>query len=52
MEGLYNKVIKGQFSKIPEKYSPELAEIVKLMLQVKADSRPQCGNNININIYS
>ena len=44
MEGLYNKVIKGQISKIPDKFSNDLAEMVKVMIQVVPESRPNCGN--------
>ena len=43
MEGLYNKVIKGQISKIPDRFSEDLAEIVKILLQVNPDNRPNCG---------
>ena len=32
IEGLYNKVIKGQLNKIPERFSNELFEIVKLLM--------------------
>ena len=42
MEGLYNKVIKGQFSRIPDRFSNELFEIVKLLIQVHTDLRPNC----------
>ena len=42
MEGLYNKVIKGQFARIPDRFSNELFEIVKLLIQVNTDSRPSC----------
>ena len=42
MEGLYNRVIKGQFSRIPDRFSHELFEIVKLLIQVNADLRPSC----------
>ena len=42
MEGLYNRVIKGQFSKIPDRFSNELFEIVKLLIQVNTDNRPSC----------
>lgn len=42
MEGLYNKVIKGQVSKIPDKFSSELNEIVRLLLQVQPENRPNC----------
>lgn len=40
MEGLYNKVIKGQFSKIPEKFSNDLVELVKFLIQVNPENRP------------
>lgn len=40
MEGLYNKVIKGQYSKIPEKFSSDLVEMVKFLLQVHPENRP------------
>ena len=42
MEGLYNKVIKGQFSRIPDRFSNELYEIVKLLIQINTDARPSC----------
>ncbi len=42
MEGLYNKVIKGQFIRIPDRFSNELFEIVKLLIQINTDSRPSC----------
>ena len=43
MEGLYNKVIKGQFNRIPDRFSNELFEIVKLLLKVKTKERPTCA---------
>ena len=42
MEGLYNKVIKGQFIRIPDRFSNELFEVVKLLIQVNTDLRPSC----------
>jgi serine/threonine protein kinase len=47
MEGLYNKVIKGQFGKIPDRFSSDLFEIVKMLIQVSPDLRPNCGNITN-----
>ena len=44
MEGLYNKVIKGQLTKIPERFSDELFEIVKLLIQTNSDARPSCDD--------
>lgn len=45
MEGLYNKVVKGQIPKVPDKFE-EFNDIIKLLLQVQPESRPSCGNNI------
>ena len=42
MEGLYNKVIKGVFARIPERFSPDLMTVVKLLLQVNPNDRPSC----------
>ena len=42
MESLFKKVIKGEISRIPDKYSYELFDIVKLLIQVKPEKRPSC----------
>ena len=42
MEGLYTKVIKGQYSKIPDRFSDELFKIVQFLLQVNPTLRPSC----------
>ena len=42
MEGLYHKIMKGKYQKIPEKYSQDLNEILKLMLKVDQNERPSC----------
>ena len=47
MEGLYNKVIKGQYHKIPSRYSDDLSDIVKILLQVDPENRPSCNDLIN-----
>ena len=44
MQGLYNKVIKGYFNKIPNYYSNDLSEIVNLLIQVDCNKRPSCDN--------
>lgn len=44
MEGLYNKVIKGQFKRIPERFSSDLETIVRLLIQVNPESRPTCDD--------
>ena len=42
MEGLYNKVIKGQIHRIPERFSSDLDTIVRLLIQVHSENRPSC----------
>ena len=44
MQGLYNKVIKGFYNKIPNFYSNDLSDIVNLLLQVDSNKRPSCEN--------
>jgi len=43
MEGLYNKVIKGQYGKISEKFSNDLGEVIKMLLKVNPSDRPTCS---------
>ena len=47
MEGLYQKVIKGQYSKIPERFSDDLFQVVQFLLQVNPNSRPSCEQILN-----
>ena len=42
MEGLYNKIIKGQYPKISDKYSSDLAQVIDLLLKVRPEDRPSC----------
>ncbi len=46
MAGLFKKVLKGIYPKIPPKYSMELALLVKSLLQVSPTLRPNCGRQI------
>jgi len=43
MQGLYKKVIKGNYPKIPSHYSQDLATVIKYLLQVSPNIRPNCG---------
>ena len=47
MEKLYNKVIKGQYGKISERYSDDIKEMIKLMLKVNPKERPSCAQILN-----
>ena len=42
MKGLYQKVLKGQYPRIPTKFSVDLSNMLKEMLKVNAHMRPTC----------
>lgn len=42
MAGLYRKVLKGVYSRIPEHFSADLANVIKQLVQVQAAARPNC----------
>ena len=48
MEGLYKKVIKGEFSPIPRTFSSDLHSIITSLLQVNPSSRPSCSQVLSI----
>ncbi|CAD8112522.1 unnamed protein product [Paramecium sonneborni] len=47
MEGLYKRVQRGLFERIPSKFSGELMTIIGLCLQVQSKSRPSCNQLLN-----
>ena len=44
MEKLYKKIITGEISRIPDKYSHDLFSIIQLLIQVKPEKRPSCDD--------
>jgi NIMA (never in mitosis gene a)-related kinase len=42
MEELYKKVMRGNYPRIPTKYSEDLSDAIKLMIQVEVGARPSC----------
>ena len=42
MEGLYKKIMKGQYGKINSRYSRDICKIVRWLLMVDANERPNC----------
>lgn len=40
MEGLYHKVVRGQYPRIPAHYSQDLADVIAALLQVHPRNRP------------
>ena len=43
MDGLYQKVTKGNYGRIPDKYSKDMGEVIKMMLKVNPNDRPTCA---------
>ena len=50
MQGLYKKVIKGKYPRIPEHFSQEMATVIKFMLQVTPSYRPSCEQILSLPI--
>ena len=50
MEDLFNKVCKGQYSRIPDIFSDDLFQVVQFLLQVNSSSRPSCEQILNHSI--
>jgi len=46
MKGLYNKVIKGSYTRIPDMYSDDLANVIDMCLKVQPTSRPSAAQLI------
>ena len=42
MEELYKKIMRGVYPKIPSRYSEDLSDAIKLMIQVEVGARPSC----------
>jgi len=42
MQGLYKMVVKGKYPRIPDHFSQEMATVIKFMLQVSPNFRPNC----------
>ena len=43
MKGLYEKVLKGKYQKINERYSNDISELLKLLFKQNAKERPSCA---------
>lgn len=48
MQGLFKKVNKGLYPRIPKTYSKDLAYLIKMLLQVNPNSRPGCDDLLNM----
>ena len=47
MEGLYKKVLRGVYPKIPACYSQDLADVIAMLLQVNPTQRPTVAQVLN-----
>ena len=52
MEELYRKVLRGIYPKISNKYSEDLNDVLKLMIQVEVGARPSCEELLKMPIIS
>lgn len=50
MNGLYKRVLKGVYPKIPGNYSSDLNQMVKTLLQVESAMRPTCDQILALDI--
>ena len=50
MQGLYKKVLRGIYPKIPNIFSSELAQTIKFMVQVAPQMRPSCEKILDMPI--
>ncbi len=50
MEGLFNKVIKGVYGKIPQRFSRDLNFILNSLLQVNPSNRPSCEDILKLQV--
>jgi len=48
MQGLFKKVMRGYYQKIPSSYSQDMASLVRVLLQVAAANRPDCDRLLNM----
>lgn len=48
MAGLYKKVLKGVYPKIPTHYSQDLQNTIKMLVTVEASQRPSCAEILDL----
>jgi len=50
MEGLFKKVIKGVYGKIPQRFSRDLNFVLNSLLQVNPSNRPSCEDILKLQV--
>lgn len=48
MNGLYKRVLKGQYPPIDRQYSQELSKVLAAMLRVDPQLRPSCSQILDL----
>jgi NIMA (never in mitosis gene a)-related kinase len=48
MNGLYKRILKGQYPPIPSHYSMEMRSVIKSLVQVNSASRPSCDQILDM----
>ena len=51
MKGLYQRVMKGVYPKIPNHYSSDLSAILSTLLQVDPKKRPTCDQILHMPVF-
>jgi NIMA (never in mitosis gene a)-related kinase len=51
LKSLYAKVLKGNYSKIPPSFSPDLSAMIKSLLQVDPKNRPSTKQIIHMPVF-
>jgi NIMA (never in mitosis gene a)-related kinase len=51
MKGLYNKVIKGVYPKIPSQFSSDMSSMIASLLQVDPKKRPGCEQILQMPVF-
>jgi len=52
MQGLYKKILKGVFPKVPEHFSSDINTMLKIMIQVNPKKRPTCAQLVEHPIFA
>lgn len=50
MDGLFKRVLKGVYPKIPTNYTDDLAKMIKKLITVNPNQRPTCDQILQIDI--
>jgi NIMA (never in mitosis gene a)-related kinase len=52
MKGLYDRVMKGVYPKIPPQYSKSLSDVIASLLQINPKKRPSCDDILALPVFT